>query len=106
MDFPAPADDDANDYVSDSNSESSESDYDLYSNEDSDFDSDTDNGTIDFTVPDVKSNPPSWTDDVQTITVPPFKFTGGPTLPRDFNVNTTHPIDYFKLFLQMQLLSI
>ena len=97
MDFPAPTDDDANDYVSDSNSESSESDYDLYSNEDSDFDSDTENGTIDFTVPDMKSNPPSWTDDVQTITVPPFKFTGGPTLPHDFNVNTTCPIDYFKL---------
>ena len=37
----------------------SESDYDLDSNKDSDFDSDTDNGTIDFTVPDVKSNPPS-----------------------------------------------
>ena len=98
MDFPAPADYNANDYVSDSNSESSESDYDLYSNEDSDFNSDTDNGTIDLTVLDVKSNPPSWTDDVQTITIPPVKFTGGPTLPCDFNVNTTRPIDYFKLF--------
>ena len=35
---------------------------------------------------------------MQTITVPPFKFSRGPRLPHDFNVNTTHPIDYFKLF--------
>ena len=35
---------------------------------------------------------------MQTITVPPFKFSGGPKLPHDFNVDTTRPIDYFKTF--------
>ena len=100
MDLYAPPDDESNDYVSDSNSESSESDHELHSNEESDLDLDSvpDNGNINFTVPDIKSNPPSWTDDLQSITVPPFKFIGGFRLPHDFNVNTTRPIDYFKLF--------
>ena len=100
MDVHAPLEDKANDYVSDSNSESSESDYELQSNEESDLDLDSvpENGNIDFTVLDIKSDPPSWMEHVQSITVPPFKFTGGPRLPPDFNVNTTCPIDYFKLF--------
>ena len=56
MDLDAPPDDEANDYVSDRNSESSQSDYELDSNEESDldFDSVPDNGDIDFTVPDIK----------------------------------------------------
>ena len=100
MDLHAPLEDEANDYVSDSNSESSECDYELQLNEESDLDLDSvpQNGNIDFTIHDIKSDPPSWTDDVQSITVPLFKFTGGPRLPPDFNVNATHPIDYFKLF--------
>ena len=60
MDLHAPLEDEANDYVSDSNSESSESDYELQSNEESDLDLDSvpKNGNIDFTVPDIKSDPP------------------------------------------------
>ena len=74
--------------------------YELQLNEESDLDLDSvpKNGNIDFTVPDIKSDPPSWTEHVQSITVPPFKFMGAPRLPPDFNVNTTRPIDYFKLF--------
>ena len=100
MDVHAPPEDEANDYVSDSNSESSESDYELQLNEESDLDLDSvpENRNIDFTVLDIKSDPPSWMDDAQSITVPLFKFIGGPRLPPDFNVNTTHTIDYFKLF--------
>ena len=101
MDIDESNNDQVNDYISDSNSESSagdELDYELQSDEESDLDIVFDNGNIDYTVPDIKSNPPSWTDQVQQITVPQFKFKGGPTLPGDFDVNTTRPIDYFKLF--------
>ena len=106
MDVDAPLEDEANDYVSDSNSVSSESDYELQSNKESDLDLDSvpKNGNIDFIVLDIKSHPPSWMEHVQSIMVPPFKFTGGPRLPPDFNVNTTHPIDYFKLFFSDSLI--
>ena len=58
----------------------------------------TSDNDIDYTVPDIDITPPNWTDKVQQITLPQFRFKGGPTLPDDFDVNTTHPIDYFKLF--------
>ena len=79
MDIDAPNDDQVNDCISDSNSESSQGDYELKSDEEFDFDIVVDNGNIDYTVLDIKSNPPSWTDQVEHITVPQFKFKGGPT---------------------------
>ena len=73
MDIDAPNHDQVNDCISDSNSESSagdELDYELESDEESNLDIIFDNGNIDYTVPDIKSNPPSWTDQVEHITVP------------------------------------
>ena len=99
MDLESEQFDDQMDYVSDSNSESSEGDYELNSSEKlEDSNTVTSGNESDDTVLDIDITPPSWTDKVEPITVPQFRFKGGPTLPDDFNVNTTRPIDYFKLF--------
>ena len=99
MEFDEEPVDDQMDYVSDSNSESSQSDYELNSGDESeDEDLDDHVQLTDNTVPDINRTPPAWTDKLQSITVPPFHFKGGPTLPDNFDQNTTHPIDYFKLF--------
>ena len=99
MDLESEQFDDQMDYVSDSNSESSEGDYELNSSEESeDSDIVTSGNDSDDTVPDIDLTLPSWTDKVEPNTVPQFQFKGGPMLPDDFNVNTTCPIDYFKLF--------
>ena len=91
-----------NDYVSDSYSESNQSDYDIDSESDNDSSSDIDleyqpTNTLDFCVPNIKKNPPVWTDKVETITVPSPKNKGGPNLPSNFG-DESHAIDYFQLF--------
>ena len=86
------------DYISDSNSESSLNDYETDSENESDMDIDIQTADNDFTVPDVKANPPKWTEDVESITVPPFHFQGGPTLPDSFST-ASNVMEYFKLFL-------
>ena len=99
MEFDEEPVDDQMDYVSDSNSESSQSDYELNCGDESeDQDLADDVQITDDTVPDINRTPPAWTDKIQFITVPPFRFKGGPTLPDNFDQNTTRPIDYFKLF--------
>ena len=99
MEFDEEPVDDQMDYVSDSNSESSQSDYELNSGDESeDQDLADDVQITDDTVPDINRTPPAWTDKIQSITVPPFRFKGGPTLPDNCDQNTTRPIDYFKLF--------
>ena len=96
------------DYISDSCSESSQSDYDLDLQSDNESSSDIDFGNtdttdIDFSVPNIKANPPNWTDKIECITVPPPKSKGGPTLPAGFS-NLLHAVDYFQLFfLQIHL---
>ena len=101
---PEPVDDQM-DYVSDSNTESSQSDYELNSGDESeDADIVSLDNDADDTVPDIDITPPSWTDKVEPITVLQFWFKRGPTLPDDFNLNTTQPIDYFKLFFTDRLI--
>ena len=63
-------------YISDSNSESSISDFEIQSETESDIEIDIQNGTVDFTVPDIRLKPPKSSEKVQSITVPPFHFTG------------------------------
>ena len=97
------------DYVSDSCSESSQSDYDLDLQSDNESSSDIDFGNtdttdIDFSVPDIKANPPNWTDKIESITVPPPKSKGGPTLPAGFS-NLSCAVDYFQLFLTDSLIN-
>ena len=94
------------DYVSDSCSESSHGNYNIESDEDtSDMDiGQGDDLDIDFSVPDVKANPPKWTDNIQTITVPIPKSKGGPLLPSEFG-ETSRPVDYFQLFFTDELIS-
>ena len=92
-------------YVSDSNSKSSEGDCELNSSEESEHsDAVTSDNDSDDTVLDIDITPPIWTDKVEPITVPQFWFKGGPTLPDNFDVNTTRPIDYFKLFFTDELI--
>ena len=97
------------DYISDSCSESSQSDYDLDLQSDNESSSDIDFGNtdttdIDFSVPDIKANPPNWTDKIESITVPPPKSKGGPTLPAGFS-NLSRAVDYFELFFTDSLIN-
>ena len=94
--------DENNDYVSNSCSKSSQSDYDIDSESDNDSLSDIALGyqlttTLEFSVPNIKKNPPVWTDKVETITVPLPKNKGGPNLPSNFG-DESCAIDYFQLF--------
>ena len=78
MDTASPSTDDCNDYVSDRCSESSQSDYDLDIESHNESSSDIEFGDpntpdLDFPVPDIKVNPPKWTDKIQSITAPPPK---------------------------------
>ena len=99
MEFDEEPIDNQMDYVSDSNRESNQSDYELNSGDESeDQDLDNDVQVTDDTVPDINRTPPAWTDKLESITAPPLHFKGGSTLPDNFDENTTHPIDYFKLF--------
>ena len=107
MDTQNSGNNDNNDYVSDSFSESSQSDYNLDSKDSEASDMDIgqpDHVDLDFLVPDIKSNPPNWTDKIQNITVPPPKSKGGPKLPDTFS-DTSCAIDYFQLFFTDQLIS-
>ena len=75
MDLESEQFDDQMDYVSDSNSESSEGDCELNSSEESeDSDTVTSGNDSDDTVPDIDITPPSWTDKVEPNTVPQFQF--------------------------------
>ena len=93
------------DYISDSNSESSFSDISLHSE---DALSDNDQNTSpyindDVPVPNVKLNPPSWTETLQGVDVPEFQWSTGSCLPEHFS-DTSHPVDYFKLFFTEELI--
>ena len=97
------------DYISDSCSESSQSDYDLDLQSDNESSSDIDFGNtdttdIDFSVPDIKANPPNWTDKIESITVPPPKSKGGPTLPAGFS-NLSRAVNYFQLLFTDSLIN-
>ena len=92
-----------NDSISDINSNSSIGDFQISSDEESDIDIDDETGRVDFTVPDIKANPPKWTEDLQSFIVPPFRFKGGPTLPDTFS-DTSVPLEYFKLFFTDSLI--
>ena len=59
---------------------------------------------VDFLVPDIKANPPKWTDRIESITVPPSKSKGGPKLPTTFP-DTAQPVDYFQLFFTDSLIA-
>ena len=96
-------DENDDEYVSDSNTESTLSNYEIQSEPGSDMDIDFETFDNDFTVPDVKNNPPKWTENVESITVPLFHFNGGPTLPESFNTNSKC-LDYFKLFFTESLI--
>ena len=66
---------DENDYISDSNSESSLSEHSMQSEEDVMSDTEPENtayNNIDVPIPIVKANPPSWMEDLQGINVPAF----------------------------------
>ena len=91
-----------NDILSESESESGStiSNFEILSDQEideMDIELDEETRNIDFSVPDIKANPPKWTADLQSFTVPPFCFTSGPRLPDSFN-NTSKPINYFKFF--------
>ena len=91
---------DENEYISDSNSESSFSEHSMQSEEDVMSDTEPDNAVYnnnDVPIPNVKANPPSWTENLQGFDVPAFQQTSGPSLPEDFS-DTAHPAEYFKLF--------
>ena len=97
---------DNNDYISDSNSESSFSEHSMQSEEDVMSDTEPDNAVyndIDVPIPNVKANPPSWTKNLQGFDVPAFQRTSGPSLPEDFS-DTAHPAEYFKLFFTVKLI--
>ena len=97
---------DENDYISDSNSESSFSELSMQSEEDVMSDTEPDNAVynnIDVPIPNVKANPPSWTENLQGFDVPAFQRTSGPSLPEDFS-DTAHPAEYFKLFFTDKLI--
>ena len=101
-------DKDNNDYVSDSCSESSQSDYDIESDHSEMSDMDIrqpDHVDVDFSIPDIKANLPKWTDSIQSITVPPPKSKGGPKLPATFPTDTAWAVDYFELFFTDSLTS-
>ena len=105
MDTPSPSTDDCNDYVSDSCRESSQSDYDLdiKSHNESALDiefGDPNTCNLDLSVPDIKANPPKWTDKIQSITVPPPKNKGRPKLEPTFG-DQLWAVDYFQLFLMI-----
>ena len=102
------------DYVSDSYSESSQSDYDLDLQSDNESSSDIDFGNtnttdVDFSVPDIKANPPNWTDKIESITVPPPKNKGGLTLPAGlvtFQVQLIISSFFLKIHLSPKLFNI
>ena len=83
-------DNDNNDYVSDSCSESSQSDFDIESDHSE--------------MSDIKANPLKWTDNIQSITVPPPNSKGGLKLPSAFP-DTSPAVDYFQLFFTDSLIS-
>ena len=90
------------DYVSDSCSESSQSDYDLDLQSDNELSSDIEFGDtnpnyLDFSVPDIKASPPNWTDKIESITVSAPKNKGGPKLPATFS-DVSCAVNYFQLF--------
>ena len=61
-------------------SESSQSDYHIESDDSEMCDMDIGQDQhldVDFLVPDIKANPPKWTDRIESITVPPPKSKGG-----------------------------
>ena len=67
---------DDNDYISDSNSESSFSEHSMQSEENVMSDTEPDNAVyndIDVPIPNVKANPPSWTENLQGFNVPAFQ---------------------------------
>ena len=79
---------DKNDYISGSNSESSFSEHSMHSEEEVMSDTEPDNtayNNSDVPIPNVKANPPSWTEDLQGVDVPAFQHTSGPSLPEDFS---------------------
>ena len=88
-----------------SNSGSISSDYDLNSDSDAETVDVADNGdrNPEFSVPDVKANPPDWTEDLEGIDVPEFQKIGGPRLPNYFGDNS-NPMAYFKLFFTDNLI--
>ena len=97
------------DYISDSCSDSSQSDYDLDLQSDNESSSDIDFGNtnttdLDFSVPDIKANPPNWTHKIESISVPPPKNKGGPTLPAAYS-NLLRAVDYFQLFFTDSLIT-
>ena len=109
MDAVNGSDDENNDYVSDSCSESSQSDYDIDSQSDNDSTSDINleyqpRTTLDFSVPNIKTSPPVWTDKVESITVPSPKNKSGPNLPSNFG-DESRAIDYFQLFFTDSLIN-
>ena len=109
MDALNQSDDDNNDYVSDSCSESSQSDYEIDSQSDNDSSSDIDLGdqpatNLDFSVPNPKKMSPVWTDKVESITEPPPKNKGRPNLPSNFG-DESCAIDYFQLFFTDSLIN-
>ena len=95
------------DSPSETNSNSSINDFEISSGSDSDLHMELGHDhvehAVDFTVPDIKANPPQWTENVQSFVVPPFRFKGGPTLPETFS-NTSLPLDYLKLFVTDSLI--
>ena len=95
------------DSPSETNSNSSINDFEISSGSDSDLDMELGHDhvehAVDFTVPDIKANPPQWTENVQSFVVPPFRFKGGPTLPETFSY-TSLPLDYLKLFVTDSLI--
>ena len=90
---------------SDSDSGSISSDYDFNSDSDSETLDVTGNAAnnLDFTVPDVKANPPDWTQDLEPVDVPEFQKNGGPRLPDNFG-DMSNPMAYFKLFFTDKLI--
>ena len=97
---------DENDSISDSNSESSFSEHSVQSEEDVMSDTEPDNAVyndIDLPIPNVKANPPLWTENLQDFNVPAFQCTSRPSLPEDFS-DTAHPTECFKLFFTDKLI--
>ena len=109
MDTVNGSDDENNNYVSDSCSESSQSDYDIDSQSDNDSSNDINledepRTTLDFSATNIKKSPPVWMDKVESITVPPPKTEGGPNLPSNFG-DESRAIDYFQLFFTDSLIN-
>ena len=78
----------------------------MQSEEDVMSDTEPDNAVynnIDVPIPNVKANPPSWTENLQGFDVPAFQRASGPSLPEDFS-DTAHPDEYFKLFFTDKLI--